>query len=84
MIGSRYVDSSPLEIGSILSVKHTGYHKHGTLRHAYFWRKRADVSENILQKNNPYFCKTTWRSKRIVVITVNHENNCEGFECKLG
>ena len=29
---------SPPPIGSLITVKHSGWYKNGTLRHPYFWR----------------------------------------------
>src|SRR4051794_29206187 len=45
---SSQVLEDPPAIGSVLTVKHNGCYKNGTLRHPYFWRERKDVIwENI-------------------------------------
>ena len=34
---------SNINIGSIITVKHTGYYGNGRLRHAFYWRKRPNI-----------------------------------------
>lgn len=33
----------PPEIGSVITVQHNGFYQNGTLRHAFFWKRRPDI-----------------------------------------
>jgi DNA ligase-1 len=48
------VCNNPPEVGSVLTVKHSGYFSNGTLRHPYFWRERKDISwKDISKEESP-------------------------------
>ena len=40
------VIDNPPSIGSIITVKHNGIFNNGTLRNAFYWRERPDISWN--------------------------------------
>ena len=40
----QHVLEDPPPIGSVITVKHFGYHQNGTLRHPFYWRIRFDLS----------------------------------------
>jgi hypothetical protein len=42
----------PPEIGSVLTVKHTGYYSNGRLRDPLFWRERDDINWAELSMKN--------------------------------
>ena len=41
-MSSGIIDNPP-PLGSIITVKHSGYYKNGTLRHPFYWREKTEI-----------------------------------------
>lgn len=39
-------------IGSVITIKHSGYYKNGTLRHAFYWRTRGDIEWEAISQES--------------------------------
>jgi hypothetical protein len=46
----REILNNPPPIGSVITVKHSGFFSTGTLRHAFYWRQRPDILWSTISK----------------------------------
>jgi hypothetical protein len=42
--------TNPPPVGSVITVKHSGFYKNGTMRHPFYWRVRTNILWNHISQ----------------------------------
>ncbi len=64
----------PPKIGSLITVKHSGYFKNGALRNPFYWRNQGFLPKQDYFKSNPYFERSAWSEELLMVLRLVIKN----------